>query len=317
MDSPETATRRLLAAAVRGAEAITLLPAVPTPDWCERAARAMLPAERSAAAAVWLVGMNPDGTVARVDAVGVAGSVSTEMGTTVGRAQAGRSTVALDPEQSALAALGGEAGSARQIGWTPGPLLGGPDHAAPAERMTATRDGALWARWSRLAATGLGGLTPSLAAAWVGVPRSGRAVMVELGVAEAGGASADVSGAEARAVLDALVPALARRAALAFDPSLPIEVQQLTSREVVVLGLLLEGKSVRLIAEELGRSPHTVHDHVKSLHRKLNASTRGALVARALGHLRPGQGSASDRAERSSGGDGSARPATAGQGQQA
>jgi hypothetical protein len=27
-----------------------------------------------------------------------------------------------------------------------------------------------------------------------------------------------------------------------------------------------------------------VHDHVKSLHRKLNASSRGQLIARALGH---------------------------------
>jgi hypothetical protein len=27
-----------------------------------------------------------------------------------------------------------------------------------------------------------------------------------------------------------------------------------------------------------------VHDHVKSLHRKLDASSRGELVARALGH---------------------------------
>jgi hypothetical protein len=32
---------------------------------------------------------------------------------------------------------------------------------------------------------------------------------------------------------------------------------------------------------------YTVHDHVKSLHKKLNANNRGQLVARALGHLGP------------------------------
>ena len=47
------------------------------------------------------------------------------------------------------------------------------------------------------------------------------------------------------------------------------------------------GKSVKQIASDLARSPHTVHDHVKSLHRKLNASSRGELIARALGHLAP------------------------------
>ena len=44
--------------------------------------------------------------------------------------------------------------------------------------------------------------------------------------------------------------------------------------EEVVLAQILEGKSVRQIAEGLGRSPHTVHDHVKAMHRKLGASTR-------------------------------------------
>ena len=42
---------------------------------------------------------------------------------------------------------------------------------------------------------------------------------------------------------------------------------------------------MREIADALERSPHTVHDHVKSLHRKLNASSRGELIARTLGHV--------------------------------
>jgi len=62
------------------------------------------------------------------------------------------------------------------------------------------------------------------------------------------------------------------------------DTKWLTQREQIVLEQLTLGLSVRQIADELGRSPHTVHDHVKSLHRKLNASSRGELVARALGH---------------------------------
>jgi DNA-binding CsgD family transcriptional regulator len=58
----------------------------------------------------------------------------------------------------------------------------------------------------------------------------------------------------------------------------------ISQRERDVLEYLVLGHSVREIAEALSRSPHTIHDHVKSLHRKLNAQSRGELVARALGH---------------------------------
>ena len=83
-------------------------------------------------------------------------------------------------------------------------------------------------------------------------------------------------------VLGALLPLLAERAALAMPAG--HEIGWLTDREQDVLDRLTMGRSVREIAEDLGRSPHTVHDHVKSLHRKLSASSRGELVARALGH---------------------------------
>ena len=74
---------------------------------------------------------------------------------------------------------------------------------------------------------------------------------------------------------------------MAIGPDSSDSSHWLTQREQVILRHLLLGKSVREIADELGRSPHTVHDHVKSLHRKLNASSRGELVARALGHVEP------------------------------
>ena len=82
----------------------------------------------------------------------------------------------------------------------------------------------------------------------------------------------------------AILPVLARRAILALGDGTDGPTKWLTQREQIVLEQLTLGKSVREIADELGRSPHTVHDHVKSLHRKLGASSRGELVARALGH---------------------------------
>lgn len=52
----------------------------------------------------------------------------------------------------------------------------------------------------------------------------------------------------------------------------------LTQRERQVLEQLVCGSSVVEIAKSLDRSPYTVHDHVKSLHRKLGVRTRAALV---------------------------------------
>jgi len=58
----------------------------------------------------------------------------------------------------------------------------------------------------------------------------------------------------------------------------------LTDREHEILDQLILGHSVRQIAENLNRSTHTVHDHVKNLHKKLHASSRGELIAKALGY---------------------------------
>lgn len=85
------------------------------------------------------------------------------------------------------------------------------------------------------------------------------------------------------AVLRAVMPLLCGRAGLAFNTY--YNGLMITNREIEVLEELINGRSVRQIAEALGRSEHTIHDHVKSLHRKLGASSRGELIARALGHL--------------------------------
>ncbi len=52
----------------------------------------------------------------------------------------------------------------------------------------------------------------------------------------------------------------------------------LTEKERAVLERIVRGESVIEIARAIGRSRYTVHDHVKSLHRKLGVHTRAALV---------------------------------------
>lgn len=88
------------------------------------------------------------------------------------------------------------------------------------------------------------------------------------------------------AVLTALTPAVARVAARAIDHVDRQHSDWISPREQDVLDLLIVGKSVPEIAELLCRSPHTIHDHVKALHRKLGAKSRGELVSIALGHGR-------------------------------
>ncbi len=78
---------------------------------------------------------------------------------------------------------------------------------------------------------------------------------------------------------------LSRRAVMALGSQRSRRSLWISPREQRVLDQLILGKSVRQIADDLDRSPHTVHDHVKSLHRKLNASSRGELIARALGYV--------------------------------
>ncbi|MCW5757704.1 MAG: hypothetical protein KIT54_10750 [Phycisphaeraceae bacterium] len=52
---------------------------------------------------------------------------------------------------------------------------------------------------------------------------------------------------------------------------------------------LVSGHSIVEVARVIGRSPYTVHDHAKSLHRKLGVHTRAALVGCAtLGVAPPG-----------------------------
>jgi DNA-binding CsgD family transcriptional regulator len=57
----------------------------------------------------------------------------------------------------------------------------------------------------------------------------------------------------------------------------------LSRREHETLACLLTGLSEKQVAARLGLSPHTVHQYVKALYRKLAVSSRAELMARCLG----------------------------------
>ena len=56
-----------------------------------------------------------------------------------------------------------------------------------------------------------------------------------------------------------------------------------THQESVVASLLARGMSVNQAASVLKRSPFSVHDHIKSLHKKLDVQSRSQLIARLVG----------------------------------
>ncbi len=255
---------------------ISKLPAVPTLDWCDRAAQALLAIVANGDAGVMLIDVDWAGQVRRMLASGTA---SIRSGMIRGTSEAARIAIgSLEGSHSAFgelavgkhdespATLGGvirrdDAAFRRQ------PWVGFVDAASS---PTASVHGLLWAG-ARVYAT------------------ESRPVMVAY-VTALDDAALDASNAALLQTGVSVLAKLARQAMLTTkvvigDHALE-EIQWLTPREQDVLELLVEGKSVREISDHLERSPHTVHDYVKSLHRKLGASSRGELVARVLGHMR-------------------------------
>ncbi|WP_421741285.1 helix-turn-helix transcriptional regulator [Cellulomonas sp.] len=95
-----------------------------------------------------------------------------------------------------------------------------------------------------------------------------RASRPELGILLQGGLRGVVAGATA--------PSLPRAAAVtAPPPPLP----DLTAREVSVLKLVADGRTNRLIGEDLGLSALTVKSHLARISRKLGTGDRAELVA--------------------------------------
>jgi len=232
---------------------IHALPAIATEDWCDRAAAAVLGLEPSLTAVVSVGTFSHGGEVHQLEGIGSASEI-------------------------------GDAGSPgvrmHSLGWWL-PARASDPLAPRCAILSRTPDHARWARSSAGAAWQRNAVE-DLIVALVPIPGSAedRMVAVELGAPAVGGFRDLIV-----AMLTAILPELARRAAIAFG-SEPMDVMnRITPREQEVLELLVLGRTVKQIADIISRSPHTVHDHVKSLHRKLRATSRGELVSRALGHL--------------------------------
>lgn len=267
-----------LGACIRITESVCGLPAVATQDWCDRAAAALLAIHQPSICVCMIGEADSRGNIARQEATGVAGCYVAEVTTTVGRSASSSTIVPFDPNDATLARVRTSFAQARELSWAPGHigpgtvLVGSPEQFGLSSNWQMS---GLGKRWADVPYTSL-----TLGLAALGAAPNGRSLIVEFARTGPGPVDAEMDAAVLRAVM---VP-LARRALMAVGTDPTDGSHWLTQREQVILQHLLLGKSVREIADELGRSPHTVHDHVKSLHRKLRANSRGELVAKALGH---------------------------------
>ena len=304
------------------AEGLCGLPAVATLDWCDRAAASFVQALRPCVASLHVATLGRQGELLDLEAVGLAADegslrppVAVPTASTVNHAAlhgqhhvapaspAGRmratpltnlrapvsasSTIEIRPvsfqtPQARLSEIRCHAEMLHTAGFAP-------------EWSDATGTlNAGYAMLSRLSPAGAWRATPlgrvfstidasdvHVAVAPLGSAIPGRALILALAPTAGSPYSSESMGASMRAAL----PLLSRRAVMALGSQRSRRSLWISSREQRVLDQLILGKSVRQIATDLDRSPHTVHDHVKSLHRKLNASSRGELIARALGYV--------------------------------
>lgn len=248
-----------VAKAVEATEAVCALPAIATQDWCDRAASALSKLFDGAPVGLAIGEIDGSGSLNRLEAVGASGAV-------------------LPADKQEVIRRRFE--MANKLGWSLGEPSGW--HGPQAARMADLPVGMSWAaqeagrQWSSVGVVDL-----LIGVAPIAARRPGRVVIVEVGRPGVGRAFEEADAATLAGVLRAV----AHRALLAFGAE-PISANRmLTPREQEVLSRLALGESVKEIAVRLDRSPHTVHDHVKALHRKLQASSRGALIARALGYL--------------------------------
>ncbi len=239
-------------------EGLCALPAVATPSWADQAARTLTRSHPRSLASVLVGQIAQSGSIEHLETAGAAASSAVADGTSA--ALSVRSAV------ERLDDLG-------------------IDLATITARGVCAED-AIGPAWAR---RGLGSAWPAgaceallLGAHPIGPRELGRHIVVGIGISGSADASEIASGAD---LLTSVLPLLARRVLLAIGAKISGPSRWLTDREQAVLERLALGLSVREIAEDIGRSPHTVHDHVKSLHRKLGASSRGELVARALGYI--------------------------------
>ena len=253
-----------LRTAVEITSSVCRLPAVATLDWLDRAAGMLRPIAAPSRICLLIVHAGRDGRGVTLEAAGYAGPTGLRLNGATGGPDEASVELTVRSRAERITELGFETPDQPMLG-TLQSVLGGGDWR--------TRGlGTLW--------QGVPASEVLIAAEPLGDTEPGRILVTLVALAE--------SGAEAKPgeldLLGVINPLLVNRALVAIGSARATSSRWLTAREQEVLDLLVVGKSVRVIAEELQRSPHTVHDHVKSLHRKLHASSRGELVAKALGH---------------------------------
>ena len=271
----------------RASARIVDLPAVATLDWCEGAARALTRLYEPSLVAVVIATLDGRGALRRLEAAGVAGRGQSyeQSGPAITSTRPGQSDTLLGTDDPRCTALRSRRERLALIGWEPGDAGRSQAHTG---RLADLPGGQHWR------SSGIGQLwndvDPSdLIAAFqpLGRDAPGRGLIVYMATGAPDTAEAsDIEAAShrTRAALQAVLPLLEERALMSIGASVTTANRWLTVREQLVLEQLILGKTVRQIATDLARSPHTVHDPVKRLHRKLNASSRGELIARALGH---------------------------------
>jgi DNA-binding CsgD family transcriptional regulator len=281
MSIPMNNIRPVLAAA-EIAEAVCALPAVATFDWCDNAAVCLGRLNEASWRTVSIVTLDPTGTVRMCEATGAAGGPSSSSApAATGAARARPGADATPTGDARLETLRKRSERLVGLGFMPDAASLAQGHAAPAAQLVRGdwRTGNLGKMWAGVEASDL--LVGMIS---LGAGEPSRVLVVQIAPSAPGA----TVGEEMTGVLRSLLPVLKRKAVMAFGAAPSDQGQWLTAREQLILEELALGKSVKQIADEIDRSPHTVHDHVKSLHRKLNASSRGELIARALGHLPAG-----------------------------
>lgn len=245
----------------RMTELIAQLPAVATLDWADRAAGAMLPMGGRLRVCLMVARVEASGGLTQLETVGVAAakSVEDDAAELTIRSRSERIDGIGIPAPAAGHVIAGRAADLLGAGW---------------------RESGPGRIWTQLHAADV-----LIGAIGIGRPEDARAVVIHAARVDQPEVPAVPFTAAQADMLRAISEPLARRTLLALGDDRNASTRWLTAREQEVLEKLTLGMSVREIAEAIGRSPHTVHDHVKSLHRKLNATSRGELVARALGYI--------------------------------
>lgn len=263
MTPRNTDTANAFCTVARVVEDIAYLPAVATHDWCERVARILFTLRPDAIVCVTIAQIDDTGSITHMECDGLADG---------------------NKPNSSL-----EAGLLRfdaqpALGWPP-TLTGGEmpwaDVLSQTSAINSFSESRVGRRWSDLGVIDL----------LVGVmdlpsTTNNRFLVTEFGVRSGAEPFGDIEGD----MLEAVLPTIANRAMRAFGRDVSNPNNRVTPKEQIILEHLALGQTVKQIAATLERSPHTVHDHVKSLHRKLNATSRGELVARMLGHIDASEG---------------------------